>query len=187
MPLEPRESDYVVTDLGYDTPCWIWQKFTTDKGYGWWQRGGHNYAHRAYYEIFKGPIPAGRQIDHLCRQRACCNPDHLEAVTAAVNIQRSSQAKLTPEDVLTIRQSDATDRELAKRFGVSHSTIGNVRRATTWSQGAKPTSRPRGKLTPEQVEEIRRSSLSSRKLAKKIGVSHTTINDVRSGKYWSNV
>lgn len=41
------------------------------------------------YEIHKGPIPEGLQIDHLCRNTQCCNPDHLEAVTQRVNIMRS--------------------------------------------------------------------------------------------------
>jgi hypothetical protein len=44
--------------------------------------------HRLVYELLKGPIPAGLQLDHLCRVRACINPDHLEAVTCKQNIQR---------------------------------------------------------------------------------------------------
>lgn len=45
-------------------------------------------AHRVAYEIVKGPIPKGLQIDHLCRVPACINPNHLEAVTAQVNTLR---------------------------------------------------------------------------------------------------
>lgn len=44
--------------------------------------------HRVAYEAAKGPIPEGLHIDHLCRNRACCNPDHLEAVTKRVNTLR---------------------------------------------------------------------------------------------------
>jgi hypothetical protein len=47
-------------------------------------------AHRFAYEQLHGPVPAGLQLDHLCRNRACVNPDHLEAVTQLVNIRRAA-------------------------------------------------------------------------------------------------
>jgi len=47
-------------------------------------------AHRVAHQLFKGPIPDGLQIDHLCRNRRCVNPDHLEAVTCRVNILRGT-------------------------------------------------------------------------------------------------
>jgi hypothetical protein len=45
-------------------------------------------AHRVSYEIYKGAIPDGMQVDHLCRVRSCVNPDHLEAVPQATNLER---------------------------------------------------------------------------------------------------
>jgi hypothetical protein len=48
------------------------------------------YVHRVVWEILVGPIPAGADMDHLCRVRACCNPDHLEPVSRAVNVARGS-------------------------------------------------------------------------------------------------
>lgn len=45
-------------------------------------------AHRIVYEYFRGAIPAGLILDHLCRNRACCNPDHLEPVTQKENLNR---------------------------------------------------------------------------------------------------
>jgi hypothetical protein len=52
--------------------------------------GQLKYAHRVSYEAFVGPIPNGREIDHLCRVRACINPLHLEAVTPQVNVRRGT-------------------------------------------------------------------------------------------------
>jgi hypothetical protein len=66
--------------------CWIWQGRIDYKGYG---RRGDDLAHRLSYQQHVGPIPAGLQLDHLCRVRACVNPTHLEPVTNAENQRRS--------------------------------------------------------------------------------------------------
>ena len=72
-----------------DSGCWI---FTGPKSRGYGHIGHQRRevaTHRVSYEHHVGPIPAGMQIDHLCRQRACCNPEHLEVVTQRENIHRS--------------------------------------------------------------------------------------------------
>jgi hypothetical protein len=87
--VKPLHELYEVEDRGYKTPCWIWQR-SLRNGYGQLARcqNGERYAHRFYYIELRGPIPAGLDLDHLCRIRACVNPDHLEPVTRAENLRR---------------------------------------------------------------------------------------------------
>lgn len=69
--------------------CWTWSGSRTTGGYGnlrW--RGGYAYAHRLAWELKNGPIPDGMVIDHLCRNRACCRPEHLQPVEHVTNVRR---------------------------------------------------------------------------------------------------
>lgn len=77
--------------------CWRWTGYTQRNGYGSFGTGSRSdgtrrkvFAHRWAYEHFRGPIPEGTTLDHLCMRRNCVNPDHLEAVPHAVNLRRGN-------------------------------------------------------------------------------------------------
>lgn len=69
--------------------CWVWTAATNSDGYGLFSLDARSQkAHRVAYLLTRGPIPVGMQIDHLCGNRRCVNPWHLEPVTAGENIAR---------------------------------------------------------------------------------------------------
>ena len=67
--------------------CWDWTGGKNRQGYGHFHLDGDWRAHRAAWLLFKGPLPE-LQLDHLCRNRACVNPEHLEPVTNRINVMR---------------------------------------------------------------------------------------------------
>lgn len=95
LPAKMRDKIRVVQIEGcpVSASCWEWNAGRTTAGYGI-VRIDRNpyYTHRVAYLALVGPIPDGLQIDHLCRNRACCNPDHLEPVTPHVNTLRGEKA-----------------------------------------------------------------------------------------------
>lgn len=76
--------------------CWLWLATLNNMGYPQLavaqKKNGTStkLAHRLSYEWFKGPIPKGKVLDHLCRLPCCVNPDHLEPVTQRINVLRGS-------------------------------------------------------------------------------------------------
>ena len=75
-----------------ETGCWIWMASRKPKGYGsfYGKVGSTDQAHRWAWMLYRGPIPDGMMIDHICRVHACVNPDHLRVVTARQNTIENS-------------------------------------------------------------------------------------------------
>lgn len=132
-----RPDRYRVEDRGFKTPCWIWQLALSPSGYPRESMKGESRAHRNMWEKKNGSVPDGLHLDHLCRVRACVNPDHLEPVTPAENARRGDGAKLTPADVAEIRTAlgqGVMHRVLAARYGVSRQAISGISQGRNWRE-----------------------------------------------------
>ena len=124
-----------------DVPCWIWPRGLNAYGYGIVSRRNVSPAglvHVILYVEFRGEIPEGFELDHLCRNTKCVNPWHMEAVTHRKNIRRGVlHTKLTQEHLYQIRDCiDAgwTDRYIAEEFDVTSTRINQLRQEDRWNR-----------------------------------------------------
>lgn len=102
--------------------------------------------HRLSWEAHNGPIPDGLQVLHQCDIPSCINPGHLFLGTNATNVEdkvrkgrtkrlsgeSNPNARLSADDVATIRSSSMPNSELARIYGVDHKHIYHIRRRRTW-------------------------------------------------------
>jgi hypothetical protein len=128
-------------EIDPETGCWNWQLCLKENGYGRVNVGGKLWhSHRLAYEAFIGEIPDGLDLDHLCRNRACCNPEHLEPVTARENHHRSPVSNAskthcpanhpyTPENVYWARGGTARRCRICTREATKRSKIRRALRA----------------------------------------------------------
>lgn len=172
------------------TGCWVWQGARFRNGYAKLRSA---YGHRVFYENQHGKIPAGRVIDHLCRNRACVNPSHLEAVTQRTNSLRGAKTTLPAATVESIRQAiagGARTREVAERYGVSASHVRSIclgeRRIEVGGPLLKalPGQRRPSRATPEVIAEIRSLKAGGHKnvdIARRFGLSPAYTSQLATG------
>lgn len=176
--------------------CWEWQMSLT-RGYGTFSINGKSYrAHRYAYKISKGELLEGLIIRHLCNNRKCVNPDHLEQGTHRDNKNDSIiagthahgehhyKATLTDKDVINIARSLKTNRELAQEYGVTHSMIGYIKRGESWKHlniKRIVNNKPKG-ITQELFKNIKDSDGSLRKIASKFNVSPSLVFRIKNNK-----
>lgn len=128
--------------------CWLWTGALFDNGYGAFSVNRKSMkAHRFSWELHYGPIQDGQRSLHKCDVRKCVRPDHLFLGTDQENVadrvlkgrsargEQSGPSKLSAQQVVEIKRllsSGIGQREIARRFNVCKSTIGNIRCGHTW-------------------------------------------------------
>lgn len=192
--------------------CWPWRGCCDPHGYGrlrW--KGGSALAHRVALSLSGTVVARGQMVLHSCDNPTCCNPLHLRTGTHDDNMSdmkaRNRRAygdrlskRLSSEIAAEILQSENSDEELAKRYGVSKSMIALVRRGGRWAHipadGAtalvatrrkwrgKGEGHSQAKLTAEQVLAIRADDRLQKDIAKAHGISQAAVSDIKCRRRW---
>ena len=137
-------------EIDHSTGCWNWSGVLHKQGYGMIRSNRiHHLTHRVSYTVFKGDIPQGMFVCHHCDNRRCVNPEHLFLGTVQDNQldmknknrsifgERCSTAKLKEANVLEIlamKKSGKTGREVAKAFNVSPSLVCMIAKGKVWQR-----------------------------------------------------
>lgn len=123
--------------IDHQSGCWNWTGKPGTDGYGDVKFAERMFkSHILYYILAKGDVPVGCELDHLCSNRRCVNPDHMEPVTHLENVRRGKATKLTVENVEEIRRLHATGkfgyRTLARQFGVTYPQVAKIVKGRSW-------------------------------------------------------
>ena len=125
-----------------DEGCWQWQGARDRDGYGIFSYAGKTFRAPVVALEFDGrPVPKGMYACHHCDNPSCVRPDHLYCGTPTQNAQDAirrgrtrlgNKAKLSPSDVIAIRNATGTHSEIAEQFGISSSNVYFIRSRKTW-------------------------------------------------------
>lgn len=129
-----RIGKYRVGYIVDENSCWIWQGAQDGRGYGHLKRNGrHIKAYRFYYEQKHGEVPKGMELDHKCQNKLCCNPDHLEPVTHAVNSQRAvGKHSNRILELFKMYGNGFTKARISEISGIPERTVCSILNRETW-------------------------------------------------------
>ena len=130
--------------------CWLWTACVDADGYGQIALGTRGKkrerAHRVAWELYRGPIPDGLQVNHSCDNPYCVNPDHLHLGTNISNNaekvardrstfgEKHGASKLIEADVLAIVHDHRSQTVIAREYRVSQAQISNIKRGAQWKR-----------------------------------------------------
>lgn len=204
-PIEVRFAKYV--DRKSDDECWMWTGCVLPTGYGQIGEAGKvKGAHRASYEIHKGPIPKGAFVCHKCDTPGCVNPNHLFLGSPADNVRDKMRkgrhrftfgeghykAKLSADDVLAILHDERPDYQIAADYGIDPSTASDIRNGRSWRQltNRTPENSPRRvvcgtRLREDQVLAIFQDPRNQAEIAADYRTTQATVSKIKTGRTWS--
>lgn len=212
-PIEERFARHFIPEP--NSGCWLWTGAINSSGYGSINEGGSRparilSAHRVAWEMFCGPL-TGEQVLHRCDVRSCVNPAHMFLGTNSDNVadrvakgrsavmlgQANPRASMSDRIVVEIYNAVGPYRSIAIRFGVSLSSVQQIKAGRNWSSltGGIPNKRGQAvgedvggaKLTASKVLGIRTAKGTQRQIASLFGVSQQTVSMVRLRKVWGHV
>lgn len=139
--------------------------------------------HRLVYEALIGPIPEKLVLDHLCRNRWCCNPWHLEPVPQSVNVWRGDVPKTTAVEVENARVQYANNElnlnEVAAQLHVAPSTASLIMRGDLWPMAGGPFTRARRqrirRKDAAKVRELFGTGITSEEAGALCGVAPSSV------------
>jgi len=155
----PEQRFWAKVDRPSPDSCWLWTAAIYGNGYGHAFWGGrHRAAHRVSYQLLVGPVPAGRDLDHLCRVRHCVNPAHLEPVSRRENLLRGetttarNAAKTHCKRGHPLISGNIFESELRKGWRICVTC--NRERARRWTETHPHYSRDRRRVRKEQAAAL---------------------------------
>ncbi len=156
-PIKNRNTELGILDSGMEyfffsrlkidkKDCWNWEGNTSQYGYGVWNKDGKNHrTHRISYNLYVGEIENGKVIDHLCRNRKCANPNHLEAVTIGENVLRG--------ETLAAKNKNKTHCNYGHEFTKENTRVTRQGRACSECKRIRDRKRwKEGKIVNKKVE-----------------------------------